>query len=187
MNPKSTESHDLPSNIQGTMHRKLDPVDLEIIFKGAGSWSLFYAFLQCTKLPCNQVARICYGDINWERKSLRRNIDRVGRSWEMRLPNELLNLVPVGASTSTPLFPSLFCDFYEPELREAQINENLVAPGEYMQALLAAENRPLASLVSFRMTPSTSLPAFESLAGTQPDDGINHLTQAAIRKQIQTN
>ena len=56
-----------------------------------------------------------------------------------------------------------------------------------MQALLAAENRPLASLVSFRMTPSTSLPAFESLAGTQPDDGINHLTQAAIRKQIQTN
>ena len=148
----------LPRIIQGTMHRKLESINLKIIFKGAGGWSLFFAFLQCTKLPCNQVSMILHGDINWERQSLVRSVDRVGRSWEMQPSKNLFDQIPKGLSASEPLFPSLYCDFDDPEHRELRLNENLATPNEFLGALLASENRPLASLMSFRLTPSTTLP-----------------------------
>ena len=148
----------LPRIIRGTMHRKLESIDLEIIFKGAAVWSLFYAFLLCTKLPCTQVAMIIHGDINWERHSLVRSVDRVGRTWVMEPSKDLFDRIPKGLSASEPLFPSLYCDIDDPEHRELQLNENLATPNEFLGALLASENRPLASLMSFRITGSTTLP-----------------------------
>ena len=35
----------LPKIIKEDIHRLLNPIDLQIIFDGAGSWRLFYDFL----------------------------------------------------------------------------------------------------------------------------------------------
>ena len=158
MNKSQPEQLHLPRIIRSTMHRPLESIDLQIIFRGAGGWSLFYAFLLCTKLPCTQVAMITYGDINWERLSLVRSVDRVGRTWVMEPSKELFDRIPKGIPASEPLFPSLYCDFDDPDHRELQLNESLATPNEFLGALLASENRPLASLMSFRVTASTTLP-----------------------------
>ena len=128
--------------IQGTLHRRLEPIDLEIIFRGAAGWSLFYSYLLCTKLPCTEVAQITIHDIDWTRGTLVRSVDHIGRSWEMRLPDHLLERTLEDSSIIDMLFHDLYCDIDDLDLCEAQLNENLVKPSDYMKALLSAENRP---------------------------------------------
>ena len=50
-------------------HRVLEPVDLKIIFDGAGSWYMYYAFLYHTGLRANDVASLKYGNIDLKKKS----------------------------------------------------------------------------------------------------------------------
>ena len=158
MDPNQTEQSSIPQFIEGTLHRRLEPIDLVIIFRGAAGWSLFYSYLLCTKLPCTEVAQITIHDIDWTRGTLVRSVDHIGRSWEMSLPDHLLQRTLEDSSIIDMLFHDLYCDIDDPDLCEAQLNENLVKPSEYMKALLSAENRPLASLMSFRITETTTLP-----------------------------
>ncbi len=165
MELNKTEQSNLPQFIDGTLHRRLEPIDLGIISRGAAGWSLFYSYLLCTKLPCTEVAQITIHDIDWTRKKLVRSVDHIGRSWEMSLPDHLLERTLDDSSAIDSVFPALYCDYDDPQLREAGINENLEAPSEYLKALLATGNRPLASLMAFRVTPTTSLPFVVPLVG----------------------
>ena len=45
------------------IHFPLQPIDLETIFDGAGSWYMFYAFLNHTGLRSGDVASLKYGNI----------------------------------------------------------------------------------------------------------------------------
>jgi len=158
MSPDQAEQPSLPRIIQSTMHRKLEPIDREIIFKGAAGWWLFFAFLHSTKLPCDEAAMVLHGNVDRERKILVRSVHKSGRILGIPLSGDLLKYIPEDLPASEPLFPKLYCDIEDPVYLEEQLNENLAVPSEFMQALLAAENRPLATLFSFRVTASRSLP-----------------------------
>ena len=53
-----------------TIHRLLIPIDLEIIFNRTRAWNMFYSFLSHTGLRANDVASIKYGNIDFKKKSI---------------------------------------------------------------------------------------------------------------------
>ena len=65
----------LPKIVPAIRHRLLEPIDLEIIFKGAGAWKSYYMFLLYTGLRAGDVALL-----------RRENIDFATRSCGVRYP-----------------------------------------------------------------------------------------------------
>ena len=132
-----------------TIHRLLIPIDLEIIFNGAGAWNMFYSFLYHTGLRANDVASLKYGNIDFKKKSIVRLVRKSRKVHEFPIADVLINMINRKADEDSPLFPILISD--------KENNDNLTKPRKYMQSLLKARNRPHADLHSFRHTFNQSL------------------------------
>ena len=140
----------LPKIVKKNIHRMLEPIDLEIVFEGAGSYKLFYEFLYYTGLRTSDVARLTYGNLDFNRKSITSLISKSDRFHEMPLAISLIDkLIP--GEKSEPLFPTLFAK------TKTKVDGKLRKPREYMQALLKAKGRPKATLHSFRTTFNNTL------------------------------
>ena len=127
-----------------------EKIDLDIIFEGAGSFRLFYEFLYYTGLRAGDVARLTYGNIDFNRRSITSLINKPNRFHEFPLAVSLIDkLIP--GKKSEPLFPTLFAK------TKKKMDGKLRGPREYMQALLRVKGRPKATLHSFRTTFNNTL------------------------------
>jgi len=140
----------LPRIIKENKHRNLEPVDLNIIFKNAGTWFTYFSFLYHTGLRAGDVALLKHGDINYKRSAIVSMIRKSDRIHEIPLAKVLIKQISPGKKDD-PIFPDLYAD------TEVRMNDKLKKPRKYMQALLKAESRPKATLHSFRTTFNNSL------------------------------
>ena len=140
----------LPKIVKKDLHRMLEPLDLEIIFKDAGSYRLFYEFLYYTGLRAGDVAMLRYGDINRGRKVITSLIRKSDRFHELPLNSEIIDKLDWGKKDA-PIFHTLYAT------SSKRLNGNLKKPRLYMQALLKANGRPKATLHSFRTTFNNTL------------------------------
>jgi len=141
----------LPKMVKSNLHRLLDPIDLEIIFDGAGSWSLYYAFLYHTGLRAGDVASLTYGNFDFRKRAITSFIRKSRRIHEFPIADVLINQLDRNKSKDIPLFPEVYAE------TERKLNDNLAHPRKYMQALLRTQKRPHATLHSFRHTFNNSL------------------------------
>ena len=141
----------LPMIVKQVKHRSLEPIDLEIIFSGAGGWSLYYSFLYYTGLRCGDVGMLMYGNVDRNKKAIVSFVRKSRRIHELPLAAALIHQISSGKSENEPLFPQVFAD------TERKLNDNLTKPRKFMQALLDAKNRPKATLHSFRVTFNNTL------------------------------
>jgi integrase len=131
------------------VHRPLQPIDLKIIFDGAGSWYMFYAFLYHTGLRAGDVASLRYGNIDFKKKSIVKYVRKSRRIHENPIADVLINMLDRNADKDAHLFPSLYTD--------KEQNDKIKKPRVYMQSLLKANGREKADLHSFRHTFNQSL------------------------------
>ncbi|MEE8186793.1 MAG: site-specific integrase [Nitrososphaerales archaeon] len=141
----------LPTIIKQVGHRQLKPEDLRIIFKDAGSWSLYFSILYHTGLRAGDVAMLTYGNIDRKKRAIVSFVRKSRRIHELPLASALLTQTPVGKGQDEPLFPELYAD------TDRRLKDNLAKPRLYMQALLKAQGRPRATLHSFRVTFNNTL------------------------------
>ena len=142
----------LPRKIQHVISRPLEIEELEIIFQNAGGWWLYYALLLATGPKCVDVAMLTHWSIDHERGAIRLPEGRTGRFSEFRLGLNVMEQIPKHRLPSEPLFPTLYVSFEDESFFEEQMDENLAVPLDYLQGLLGAAGRPLATLFSFRLT-----------------------------------
>lgn len=142
----------LPRRIEGVIHRQLEAMDLEIIFRDAGNWWLYYALLLFTGIKIIDVAMLAYWNIDHARGVLRIPEGRSGRFSQWHLPLQVLAKIPRDQMPSAPLFPQIYTDIEDPLLFEEDMHLNLAEPTNYLQALLSIADRPTASLFSFTLT-----------------------------------
>ncbi|NQU27217.1 MAG: tyrosine-type recombinase/integrase [Candidatus Marinimicrobia bacterium] len=150
----------LPKIPKVIRHRLMTQEDIEIIFKGAGSWKLYYLYLYYTGLRAGDAAMLTYGNLDRSRKVITNYIRKSRRIHEFPLADELMRATPDDLPEKG-LFPSL-----APRIQlengiwitnEKKLHHNLSKPRKFMQALLAAAGRPKATLHSFRVTYNNSL------------------------------
>ena len=141
----------LPMIPKKVRHRPLELIDLEIIFKGAGSWSLYYQFLYHTGLRTGDVALLTYENIDRKKKAIVSFVRKSRRIHEFPLAGVLIDQLPKGKSKDEPLFPELYAE------TDQKVNDILKKPRLFMQALLEMEERPKATLHSFRVTFNNTL------------------------------
>jgi len=151
MSSNQTEEAALPVEIRGALHRHLEAADIEVIFRDAGPWWLFYALLLCTGIRCDKLAVLNYHNVDRARGVL---VIPEGRRRVRQIPlvPDLLEQIPGDMPLDAPLFPTLYVDIEERSLFEEELNNNLAEPLNYMQALLGAAGRPIASLYSFTLS-----------------------------------
>ena len=148
----SNEIPMLPRKIEGAINRPLEAADLEVVFQDPGPWWLFYALLLASGLNCKEVALLLHGHIDRERCAIVKP-DRRPRRWQaIPIVPDLMREIPSGMPPDAPLFPSLFVDLEERSLFEEELNTSLDEPLRYLQALLSAGGRPIASLHSLTLT-----------------------------------
>ena len=141
----------LPRILKKERHRLLEPIDLEIIFRNAAGWHLYYSFLNLTGLRAGDVAKLCYGNINHKKKAIVSFIRKSRRIHELPLAETLIRKISSERTDSTPLFPRIYSE------SERKLNDNLLKPRSYLQTLLEANGRPKATLHSFRVTFNNTL------------------------------
>jgi integrase len=132
-------------------NRLLEPIDLKIIFEGAGSWSLYYAFLYHTGLRAGDVAKLTYGNIDFKKRAIVSFIRKTRKIHEFPIAEFLIKQLPKGISKESPLFPDVYAE------NEVTLNGKIAKPRKFMQALLKAGSRPHATLHSFRHTFNSTL------------------------------
>ncbi len=88
-------------------HRLLEPIDLKIIFEGAGSWHLYYSFLYHTGLRAGDVAMLTYGNINRDKKAIVSLVRKSRRVHEFPIAQVLLDSIPTDKNADDPIFPTL--------------------------------------------------------------------------------
>jgi len=141
----------LPRILKKERHRLLEPIDLEIIFRNAGGWHLYYSLLNLTGLRAGDVAKLCYGNIDYKKKAIVSFIRKSRRIHELPLAESLIKLISPKQADSEPLFPGIYSE------NERKLNDNLLKPRSYLQTLLEANGRPKATLHSFRVTFNNTL------------------------------
>jgi len=145
-------TQDLPRIIEGTLHRILQPEDLAAIFRYEHEWYLYFLLLLTTGVRPDDAALLTNNRISWKRNIIGFFPQGSEKYRELPVPQDVLSLVPHDHSAGQPLFPELFVDVEDPWIREEVLNERLGQPAEFMESLLAAADRPAASLISFRIT-----------------------------------
>ena len=170
----------LPQRIERIINRPLETIDLKIIFRDAGSWWLYFALLLYTGLPCNEVAVLTYGNFDRERGVLVRSGRRSRRCREIPITPELMEHIPGDMPLDAPLFPTLYVDIEDRSLREEELNNNLAEPLNYMQALLGAAGRPIASLYSFTLSHNKLLEGHDLFAPDQLAI-LDHIVRVILR------
>jgi len=120
-----TKQVKLPKIEKVMKHRLLEPVDIEIIFSGAGSWSLYYNFLYYTGLRAGDVAMLTHGNIDFSKKAIVSFIRKSRRIHESPLSKVLLAKVQMDMAPDKPLFPDLYTT------SERRLNDNLLKPRKF--------------------------------------------------------
>ena len=141
----------LPRILKKQRHRLLEPIDLEIIFRNAGGWHLYYSLLNLTGLRAGDVAMLCYNNIDYKKRAIVSFIRKSRRIHELPLAESLIRQLSSHKIDSTPLFPNIHSE------SERKLNDNLLKPRSYLQTLLEANGRPKATLHSFRVTFNNTL------------------------------
>ena len=136
----------LPQRIDSVIHRPLEATDIKAIFQGAGSWWLFYSMLLYSGVPCYILALLTYRNVDRERGVLVIPKGRSGRIRQIPIVPDLLEQIPADMPPDAPLFPSLYTDIEDRSIFEEELNNKLAEPLYYMQGLLSAAERPIASL-----------------------------------------
>ncbi len=142
----------LPRKIKHVINRPLEIEDLEIIFASAGSWRLYYSLLLSTGLSCIVVANLVHWNIDHQRWAIRLPEGRTGRFTLIRLTRQMMEQIPSDRLPGEPLFPALFVDVEDELIFKEELHSKLGEPLDYLQALLGAADRPIASLFSFTLT-----------------------------------
>lgn len=157
----------LPQHIQGAINRPLEAIDIEIIFRDAGPWWLYYALLVYTGLRCDDVAMLTIGDLDRTKGVLTAHERRFGRTCKIPIVPHLLEHIPGDMSLDAPLFPTLYVDIEDRSLFEEELNNKLAEPLNYMQALLSAAGLPIASLYSFTISHNNLIQGHDLFAPDQ--------------------
>ena len=152
MSSNHTEEATLPCKIEGVINRPLQVIDIEIIFRDAGPWWLYYALLLCTGVRCDKLALLTYRNVDRDRGVLVVPEGRSRRIRQIPIVPDLLEQIPGDMPPDVPLFPTLYVDIEDRSLFEEELNNNLAEPLNYMQSLLGAADRPIASLYSFTVS-----------------------------------
>ena len=142
----------LPRKIQHVINRPLGIEDLDIIFQNASAWRLYYSLLLSTGLSCIVLANLLHWNIDRLREAIRLPEGRTGRFTLIRLTRQMMELIPKDRLPSECLFPALFVDVEDESIFEEELHSKLGEPLDYLQALLGAADRPIASLFSFTLT-----------------------------------
>lgn len=132
-------------------HRPLEPIDLEIVFEGAGKWFLYYSFLYYTGLRAGDVAILKYGNIDWSKGAIVSLVRKSRRIHEFPLAENLLKQIPRNIDGEMSIFPDLYSE------NDKQLNSRLAKPRKHLQMLLRLNDRKKADLHSFRATYNNSL------------------------------
>lgn len=141
----------LPRIITTDLHRLLEPIDIKIIFNGAGHWKPYYAFLLYTGLRAGDVALLKRKNIDLKEGAIVSLVRKSRRTHKFPLAKALLDYLPPHMEPEQPLFPRLYTH------SERTLNDNLAKPRKFMQSLLEAHDRPHATLHSFRHTFNNAL------------------------------
>jgi len=143
----------LPNIKKVVKHRPLEPVDLKIIFEGAGGWSYYYSFLYHTGLRAGDVAMLTHGNIDRKKKAIVSFVRKSRRIHKLPLARVLIDQLPTGKDKDEPIFPGVYA------VTDRKLNDNLFKPRKYLQELLANADppRPKATLHSFRVTFNNTL------------------------------
>ena len=141
----------LPRIYKRERHRLLEPIDLEIIFKGAGAYYLYYLFLFHTGLRAGDVAMLKYRNIDLQKGAIVSFIRKSRRIQELPLSKYLISHTGLFKNEELPLFPDIYGS------TERKLNDNLAKPRVFLQSLLDAQVRPKANLQSFRVTFNNTL------------------------------
>lgn len=136
----------IPKNRGYSKHRPLERIDLEIIFDSAGIWLIYYKFLLHTGLRAGDVALLKYGNIDWDKKAIISLVSKSRRIHEFPLADHLIDLLPSDRDKDEPIFPILFTDDWK------RLNWKLAMPRKHLQTMLKLNDRPKATLHSFRTT-----------------------------------
>lgn len=142
----------LPQRIEGIINRPLEAIDIEIIFRDAGPWWLYFTLLLYTGVRCDKLALLTYRNVDRDRSVIIIPEGRSGRFRNIPMVPDLLEQIPGDMPPDAPLFPTLYVDIEDRSLREEELNNNLAEPLNYMQTLLGAAGRPIASLYSFTLS-----------------------------------
>lgn len=157
----------IPQEIRGTLHRVLEGEDIEIIFRDPGPWWLFYALQLYSGLRCDDIATLVHGNFDLEHRIIIKVERRYKRCRQIPLVLNLLGEIPLEMAPNEPLFPELFFDCDDDYIFEEEMGERLMEPLKYMQALLGAEGRPIASLHSFTLTHESLIQDYDLFAEDQ--------------------
>lgn len=141
----------LPRIIKNDLHRMLEPIDLEIIFEFAGQWLDYYQFLYHTGLRAGDVALLTVGNIDKNEKAIVSFIRKSRRIHKFPIADHLISILPNNKDANSPLFPLVYTD------TEKRLNDKLTAPRKHMQGVLRINDRPKATLHSFRTTFNNTL------------------------------
>ncbi len=150
----------LPKIVRIVKHRSYSIEDLNIIFKHAGAYKLYFLYLFHTGLRAGDVATLKYSNIDRSRKVITQLVRKSRRIHEFPLSNALLKATPEG-NPNEYLFPSLAAQKTTVtdrlEIDEKRLHQNLSKPRKFLQAILKAADRPHGTLHSFRVTYNNSL------------------------------
>jgi len=164
-------------------NRPLEPIDIDIIFKSAGGWRLYYLMLYHTGLRAGDVALIRNCDVDRKRKVLTTLIRKKDQVHEIPISDAIIRDLPNEISND-PLFPDLYAvkksSTGETVPDEDRLRTNLKKPREYMQRILKLADRPHATLHCFRHTFNQTI----SNLGVSADDRKILLTQSATETNL---
>lgn len=136
----------LPQITTGVRHRPLTTDDLEVIFKNANNWKLYFAALLYTGLRAGDVALLRYEHIDSKNKRVTQLVRKSRRIHELPISDVLLRAFGDVKGKEGPVFPELYIE------SDRKQNDLLVHPRKYLQSILSEAELPKATLHSFRVT-----------------------------------
>ncbi len=136
----------LPQITTAMRHRPLTTDDLEVIFKNANNWKLYYAALLYTGLRAGDVALLRYEHIDSKNKRITQLVRKSRRIHELPISDVLLNAFGDINGKEGPVFPEIYIE------SDRKQNDLLVHPRKYLQSILSEAELPKATLHSFRVT-----------------------------------
>ena len=136
----------LPKITTVMRHRPLTADDLEVIFKNANKWKLYFAALLYTGLRAGDVALLRYEHIDSKKKKITQLVRKSRRIHELPISDVLLSAFGDIDGKEGPVFPEIYIE------SDRKQNDRLVYPRKYLQSILSAAELPKATLHSFRVT-----------------------------------
>ncbi len=145
----------------------MEAADIEIIFRDAGPWWLFFTLIVYTGLRCDDVAILTYGDLDRGRGVLAAYERRFRRIREIPMAPDLMEQIPKDRPSDAPFFRTLHVANEDHSLFEEEMNNGLSEPLDYLQCLLSAAGRPIASLYSFTISHNNLIQGHDLFAPDQ--------------------